>query len=248
MLAPAIISALIIKTTIMQGQTIMGKLPHLFKVQSTNGFIWWFFLSAVITVFFRVIRSFIDKEHDLKSKMTALKITPMELAKAILISLCIVGVPYTISLIAEEMTGSYSRIFQTYLAPISMNRLSMFFVYYVLFGILFTVYAWVQCDSLRIAGASERTNYLVVLIANALPAIIFLGNLYGRLIATNITLINGREMSRAQGAMMGMLLLYFVIAKVVTYFYKKTGNIYVVAMTNAAFITWLSVNTPQLMV
>ena len=248
MLAPAIISALIIKTTIMQGQTIMGKLPHLFKVQSTNGFIWWFFLSAVITVFFLVIRSFIDKEYDLKSKMTALKITPMELAKAIFISLCIVGVPYTISLIAEEMTGSYSRIFQTYLAPISMNRLSMFFVYYVLFGILFTVYAWVQCDSLRIAGASERTNYLVVLIANALPAIIFLGNLYGRLIATNITLINGREMSRAQGAMMGMLLLYFVIAKVVTYFYKKTGNIYVVAMTNAAFITWLSVNTPQLMV
>ena len=124
----------------------------------------------------------------------------------------------------------------------------MYIVYYILFGILFTVYAWVQSASLWIAGASERTNYIIVLIANALPAVIFLGNLYGRLVSTHVTLINGREMSRAQGAMMGMLLLYFVIAKVVTYFYKKTGNIYVVAMTNAAFVTWLSVNTPQLMV
>ena len=48
--------------------------------------------------------------------------------------------------------------------------------------------------------------------------------------------------------MMGMLLLYFVVAKVVNSFYKKTGNIYVVSAVNAAFITWLSVNTPQLMI
>ena len=232
----------------MQGQIIMGKLPHLFKVQSTNGFIWWFFLSAVITSFLLILRNFIDKEYDLKSKVRTLKTTPKELGLAILISLCTIGLPYALSLFIEALTGSYSRIFQTYFASISMNRLSMYIVYYILFGILFTVYAWVQSDSLWIAGASERTNYIIVLIANALPAVIFLGNLYGRLVSTHVTLINGREMSRAQGAMMGMLLLYFVIAKVVTYFYKKTGNIYVVAMTNAAFVTWLSVNTPQLMV
>lgn len=248
LLLPAIISALIIKSTIMQGQIIMGKLPHLFKVQSTNGFIWWFFLSAVITSFLLILRNFIDKEYDLKSKVRTLKTTPKELGLAILISLCTIGLPYALSLFIEALTGSYSRIFQTYFASISMNRLSMYIVYYILFGILFTVYAWVQSDSLWIAGASERTNYIIVLIANALPAVIFLGNLYGRLVSTHVTLINGREMSRAQGAMMGMLLLYFVIAKVVTYFYKKTGNIYVVAMTNAAFVTWLSVNTPQLMV
>ena len=47
---------------------------------------------------------------------------------------------------------------------------------------------------------------------------------------------------------MGMLLLYPVIAGVVKKFYHKTANIYVAAAINAALITWLSVNTPQLMV
>ena len=45
---PGILSALIVKTTIMQGQTILGMAPNLFPVQSTNGFVWWFFLSALI--------------------------------------------------------------------------------------------------------------------------------------------------------------------------------------------------------
>ena len=75
-----------------------------------------------------------------------------------------------------------------------------------------------------------------------------MGYIFGRLLLTHVTPIAGREMSRANGAMMGMLLLYFVVAKAVTYFYKKTGNIYVVAMVNAAFITWLSINTPQFMI
>ena len=105
-----------------------------------------------------------------------------------------------------------------------------------------------RAEGLRLRSGNETVNYLITLLANALPAALFLGALYGKLILTHVTPITGREMSRAQGAMMGMLLLYFVIAKVVTYFYKKTGNIYVVAMTNAAFITWLSVNTQQLVV
>ena len=118
----------------------------------------------------------------------------------------------------------------------------------MLFCVLFSVYAFLQADGVRLRGASERTNYWLTLLVNALPAVLFLGVLYGKLILTHVTPINGREMSRAQGAMMGMLLLYFVVAKVVTGFYKKSGNIYVVSAVNAAFITWLSVNTPQLMV
>jgi hypothetical protein len=70
--------------------------------------------------------------------------------------------------------------------------------------------------------------------------------IFGTLIFTHITPIKGREMSRANGVMLGMMILYFVIAKVVTYFYKKSGNIYVCAMVNSAFVVWLSVNVPQL--
>ena len=121
-------------------------------------------------------------------------------------------------------------------------------VYAVLFGVLFSVYAWLQADGFRLKSGKPAATYLLTLLANALPALLFVGYIFGRLLLTHVTPIAGREMSRANGAMMGMLLLYFVIAKVVTYFYKKTGNIYVCAMVNTMFVVWLSVNTQQLMV
>lgn len=248
LLLPGIISALLVKSTVIQGQTTMGKLPKLFDVQSTNGFVWWFFLSALIGIAFYVVRSFVDKSIDRKVDRLRMKTSAADLAKAILFSLAAVGVPYVCAVFAERLTGWYGRIFQTYLAPITAGRVGQYAVYYVLFFILFSVYAFLQADGVRLKGVSEGTNYWIALLVNALPAVLFLGVLYGKLILTHVTPINGREMSRAQGAMMGMLLLYFVVAKVVSGFYKKSGNIYVVSAVNAAFITWLSVNTPQLMV
>lgn len=248
LLLPGILSAWIVKSTVIQGQTIMGKLPKLFDVQSTNGFVWWFFLSALIGIAFYIVRSFVDKSIDRQADRLRLKTSAGNVAKAVLLSLTAVGVPYLCAVFAERLTGWYGRIFQTYMAPIAAGRVGQYVVYYVLFFILFAVYAFLQADGVRLKGASDRTNYLVSLLVNALPAVLFLGVLYGKLILTHVTPINGREMSRAQGAMMGMLLLYFAVAKVVTGFYKKSGNIYVVAAVNAALITWLSVNTQQLMV
>lgn len=248
LLLPGILSALIVKSTVIQGQTIMGKLPWLFNVQSTNGFIWWFFLSALIGVVFYVIRSFVDKTIDRQADKLRARTSVANIALAVVFSLAVIAVPYGFAVAAERLTGWYGRIFQTYLAPLSAGRVGQYAVYYVLFMILFSVYAFLQADGVRLKGVSDRTNYWITLLVNALPAVLFLGTLYGKLILTHVTPINGREMSRAQGAMMGMLLLYFVVAKVVNSFYKKTGNIYVVSAVNAAFITWLSVNTPQLMI
>lgn len=248
LLCPAILSTLIVKSTIMQGQTILGKLPQIFDVQSTNGFIWWFFLSALIGLGLYFIHLLMDKNIDRQQEVQRAKVSVSTLAKSVLFSLLTVGLPYLCALLAERTTGWYARIFQTYFSTISASRIGQYAVYYVLFAILFSVYAFLQADALRLAGGSEKTTYMLTLVSNALPAVLFLGALYGELIFTHVTPINGREMSRAQGAMMGMLLLYFVISKIVTYFYKKTGNIYVVAAVNAAFVTWLSVNTPQIIV
>ena len=248
LLVPGILSALIVKTTIMQGQTILGMAPNLFPVQSTNGFVWWFFLSALIGTAFFLVRMAVDKTMDRSAALARLRTTPADLGRAVLFGLAAVALPYACAVVGERTVGWYGRIFQTYFASVSANRLVSYVVYFVIFAVLFTVYAFIQAEGLRLRSGNETVNYLITLLANALPAALFLGALYGKLILTHVTPITGREMSRAQGAMMGMLLLYFVIAKVVTYFYKKTGNIYVVAMTNAAFITWLSVNTQQLVV
>ena len=248
LIVPAVISALLVKNSIFQGQTILGTLPHLFNVQSTNGFIWWFFLSAVVAVAFFAIRTRLDPGIDPARNKERRRTSLVDLCKAALFGIAVVFVPYLISGIGEQMAGWYGRVFQTYFATIASLRLYEFPVYFVLFAALFSVYAYVQADGLRLAGASDRKNYWITFVANALPAILFVGYIFGTLLITRVTPIRGREISRANGAMMGMLLLYFVIAKNVTYFYKKTGNIYVCAMLNAAFITWLSVNTPQLIV
>lgn len=249
LLLPGIISALLVKDTIIQGQLLMGQLPRLFNVQSTDGFIWWFFLSALVGVAFLVVRMFVDKTFDRARFVSNLKTSPANLGKAAIFALCTVGVPYLFGVVSERLTGGwYARIFQTYMSSIGAHRLYEFPVYFILFAILFTVYAAIQADGLRLKNAKESTNYWITLLANALPALLFVGYIFGTLIFTHVTAINGREMSRANGAMMGMLLLYFVIAGVVTKFYKKTGNIYVVGMMNAAFVTWLSINTQQFIV
>ena len=247
-LVPGILSALIVKSTIIQGQTLMNKLPKLFSTQSTSGFVWWFFLSTLIAIVFYVIHLFVDKSIDRKAEVSRLKINCIDLIKAVFFGILTVGVPYICAVFAQRMTGWYGRIFQTYLAALAnRQRLWQYFVYFILFAILFIRASYMQAD-LRFKNVNPVCEYLITLLDNALPAVLFLGVLYGQLILTHVTPINGREMSRAQGAMMGMLLLYFVIAKSVRYFYKKTGNIYVAAMVNAAFVTWLSVNTPQVII
>ncbi len=248
LIVPGVVSALLVKNAIIQGQMdIFGKAPNLFQVQSTSGFVWWFFLSAVVSIVFFVIRSFVDKTVDRGAVLARFKTTPVELGKAILFGLGAISVPYLCTVISERWVGWYGRIFQTYFASVGANRLGQYVVYFVLFAILFTVYAGLQAD-LRLKTGKKGVDYVITLIANALPAVLFLALLYGELIFTHVTPINGREMSRAQGAMMGMLLLYFVISNIVDKFFKKSGNIYIVAMANAAFVTWLSVNVQQLIV
>ena len=249
LLVPAVLQALIVETTVMQGQELMGKLPGLFQVQSTNGFVWWFFLSAVIALAFFAVRMFVDKTIDRTQALARMKTSPAGLCKAVVFGAATLAVPYAFAALGAGLTGGwYGRLFQTYFAPVSANRAAMIPVYAVLFGVLFSVYAWLQADGFRLKSGKPAATYLLTLLANALPALLFVGYIFGRLLLTHVTPIAGREMSRANGAMMGMLLLYFVIAKVVTYFYKKTGNIYVCAMVNTMFVVWLSVNTQQLMV
>lgn len=248
LLLPGIISALIVKSTIIQGQTILGKLPNLFKVQSTNGFVWWFFLSSLIGLLFFVVRTFIDKNISRNEVVNKLKTTPKNFGKAVLFGLATVALPYLFAVMAERTVGWYGRIFQTYFAPVSANRLTMFPVYFLLFGLMFTVSAFLQVDTMRFKKEKPLASYVLTLLSNALPAILFVVFVFGKLIITRVTPIDGREMSRALGAMMGMLLLYFVISKITVFFYKKSGNMYVCAMVNTALVVWMSINTQQLMV
>ena len=249
LLLPGVISALLVKNSIMQGQTLMGKAPRLFNIQSTDGFIWWFFLSCLVSVAFIVVRKLIDKEFDLKGLLASFKTTPCNLFKAIILGLGAVGVPYLFGMIGERLTGGwYARLFQTYMVSIDATRWYEFPVYFLMFFVLFAVFAGIQTHGLRLKKGNGKADYWIMLLANALPAVLFVGYVFGKLVFTGYTAINGREMSRANGAMLGMLILYFVIAAVVNKFYKKTGNVYVVAAVNAAFVTWLSINTQQFIV
>lgn len=249
LLAPGVISALLVKNSIMQGQTLMGKAPRLFNIQSTDGFIWWFFLSCLVSIAFIVVRKLIDKEFDVKGLLANYKTAPVALLKAILLGLGAVAVPYCFGLIGERLTGGwYARLFQTYMVTIDSTRWYEFPVYFLMFFVLFAVFAGIQTHGLRLKKGNGKADYWIMLIANALPAVLFCGYVFGKLVFTGYTAINGREMSRANGAMLGMLILYFVIAAVVNKFYKKTANVYVVAAINAAFVTWLSINTQQFIV
>ena len=113
LLVPALLQTLIVEATVIQGQEIMGLLPNVFQVQSTNGFVWWFFLSALIAIAFFAVRMFVDKTIDRGEALARMRTTPVNLGKAILFGAATISVPYLFALLGAGLTGGwYGRVFR----------------------------------------------------------------------------------------------------------------------------------------
>lgn len=158
-----------------------------------------------------------------------------------------VEIVYFVELISEYLfPGLYCRLFQTYFTTFNSNRIGTYLVYFVAYGILFSGFNYMQTFSLNLEKGKSWQFYLLTFICNALPALLFVAYVVGQIFFKHLTPIDGREMSRAFGTMLGMILLYPVLTKSTTYFYKKTGSFYPGAIINSAFAVWLAVNIQQI--
>lgn len=246
LLIPLALMIWIIKWAVIYGQTLLNKV-HMFRVANANGFVWWFFMCTLLILGFTFVRALIDKSMDKKAMLTHAKAAPSYIGKSVLFGLVTIGIVYFAELLCEYLfPGLYCRLFQSYFTTFNSSRIGTFIVYFVVYGILLSLFGYFQTFSLNLEKGKSWQFYVLTFICNALPAILFVGYTFMQIFITHVTPINGREMSRAVGTMLGMILLYPVMTKITTYFYKKTGSFYPGAMVNSAFAVWLAVNIQQI--
>lgn len=240
---PAVINTLICKWAIFNGQQILSKVNFILRINNTNGFVFWFGCSALLSVLILAIRFKWDGTIDKVRITTHAKTTWPNFFKSLLIGFMAVGTVYLMTYAAEVLFGLSPRIWKVQINVLNDTRLGLFATYFPLYLLFFGVFNFSQTIGLKIQGQSEASFTRLVLITSAIPAGMFLLYAYGKLWLTGITAITNVQMSRANSTLLNCILTYFISCKVTTYCYKKTGGFHTGAVINAIIMTWTAVAT-----
>lgn len=239
---PAIINTLICKWAIYTGQQVLANINFIFPINNTNGFIFWFGCSALLSLLILAIRFKWDKGIDRERIITHAKTTVPNFFKSLLLGLIVIGMVYAFTYLAEIFWGLSPRLWKVQINVLNSTRLNMFIRYFIPYLLFFGVFNFSQTIGLRVQGHENKFTFLVWL-SSTIPAAAFLIYAYGKLFITGYTAITNVQMSRANSTLLNCILTYFITCKVTTFCYKKTGGYHTGAVINALIMTWTAVAT-----
>lgn len=240
---PAVINALICKWAVFNGQTLLEKMNWLWPINNTNGFVFWFGCSALLSVTILTIRFKWDKNINKQRIISHAKTTWPNFGKALLLGFAAVFTVYFMTQVAEVFWGLSPRIWKVQINVLSAQRWKLFLSYFPLYLLFFGVFNFSQTIGLRLKKQTEGQFTFLVWLSSTIPAAAFLIYAYGKLFLTGYTAITNVQMSRANSTLLNCILTYFITSKVTTFCYKKTGSYHTGAVINAIIMTWLAVAT-----
>lgn len=243
LIMPAIINTLICQWAVYNGQMFLGNFKSVLRINNTNGFVFWFGCSALLTVTILAIRFKWDSKIDKERITTHAKTTWPNFFKALLLGFIAVGVVYLMTYFAEVFWGLSPRIWKVQINILNSTRWGLFLTYFPLYLVFFGVFNFSQTIGLKIRGQSEAGFTRLVWLTSTIPAGLFLLYAYGKLWITGYTAITNVQMSRANSTLLNCILTYFITCKVTTFCYKKTGSYHTGAVINAIIMTWTAVAT-----
>lgn len=238
---PAVINTLLCKWAIYNGQNFLGGFNRVLRINNTNGFVFWFACSAMLTVVILAIRFRWDGTIDRERILTHAKTTWPNFFKSLLLGVMAVGVVFGLTYFADVLSGLAPRIWKVQLNTLDARRIGVFLTYFPLYLLFFGVFNFSQTIGLKIKGQSEGRFTFLVWLTSTIPSAAFLIYAYGKLWITGYTAITNVQMSRANGTLLNTILTYFITCKVTTYCYKKTGGYHTGAVINAILMTWTAV-------
>lgn len=216
---------------------------NVLRINNTNGFVFWFGCSALLSVTILAIRFKWDGTADKVRITTHAKTTWYNFFKALTLGLITVGIVYMMTYAAEVFWGLSPRIWKVQVSILYSTHWGLFATYFLLYLLFFGVFNFSQTIDLKICGQSEASFTRLVWLTNFIPAGLFLAYTYGKLWMTGYTAITNVQMSRANSTRLNCVLTYFITCKVTTYCYKKTGSYHTGAVINAIIMTWTAVAT-----
>ena len=241
-ITPAIINALVCAWAIDNGQMLLKNISIL-RINNVNGFVFWFGFSTLLSLGILIVRFIWDKKIDRKKVVNHAKIKPSNYGKALLLGVIALCTLYALTYLSETLWVLSPRAWKLQINLLTPDRMLLFVTYFPLYLIFFSVFNYNHTIGLRLKGQSEGKFTALVWLSSAFPVILFLGFTYGKLFLTGYTAITNVQMSRANSSLLCNFLTYFVICKVTTFFYKKTGSFHTGAIINAAIMTWVAIGT-----
>lgn len=241
-ITPAIINALVCAWAIYNGQMLLAKIPIL-RINNVNGFVFWFGFSTLLSLGILILRFLWDKKIDRNRVIQHAKISLPNYGKALLLGLIALVTLYAFTYVSETLWCLSPRAWKLQINLLTPERMKLFLTYFPLYLVFFSVFNYNHTIGLRLKGQSEGGFTALVWLSSAFPVILFLGFTYGKLIFTGYTAITNVQMSRANSSLLCNFLTYFVVCKVTTFFYKKTGSFHTGAIINAAIMTWVAIGT-----
>lgn len=242
-IVPAVINTLICKWAVYNGQVILGHVKNILRINNTNGFVFWFGCSALLTVVILAIRFKWDKNINKERIITHAKTTWPNFFKSLLLGFLAVLTVYGLVQAGETFFGLSPRLWKVQINVLNSTRWGLFLTYFPLYLLFFGIFNFSQTIGLKLQNQSEGHFTFLVWLSSTIPAAAFLFFTYGKLFLTGYTAITNMQMSRANSTLLNCILTYLITCKVTTYCYKKTGGYHTGAVINAVIMTWIAVAT-----
>jgi len=157
-----------------------------------------------------------------------------KIGKALLLAICVVGFGYLLLLASDAVFQTDFRLWVLALKPMSFLQFHIFLAYLIPFAFFFLVSATILNGQLRQQVSLGRA----MLINAALLA----GGIVMMLLIQYIPLMGGSPLPLSEPLLTIVAIqfvpLLIIVGLIQTYFFRKTGRIYLGAFVCALFITW----------
>lgn len=148
-IVPAVINTLICKWAVYNGQVILGHVKNILRINNTNGFVFWFGCSALLTVVILAIRFKWDKNINKERIITHAKTTWPNFFKSLLLGFLAVLTVYGLVQAGETFFGLSPRLWKVQINVLNSTRWGLFLTYFPLYLLFFGIFNFSQTIGLK---------------------------------------------------------------------------------------------------
>lgn len=212
--------------------------PRLFAMEHISGIIFWMLCTAVMVLVISLVTKKLTKGYDWTFDKSILAVDPKKIMGYLKIAIAVTVVQYVLVCLAGSLFNVCIRLFNSELHPFTATRFGVFWVYLPLYIIYYVVIGYVQTSGLLCKGQRVWSQYVRTILVSVLAPSVMLILWYGSVGLTGVnTFFTWRFVL---GVMLNFLPGIAVGAAIQVYSYRRTGNIWLGALTNAILFTWMS--------
>ncbi|RSK26041.1 alpha/beta hydrolase [Bacillus sp. HMF5848] len=214
----------------------------------TNGFVVWVLFNAIIAAVLFAVWHFVSNKkqgataynYGLSFSDKGLSLDFNKMIKAALLGIYTVGALFVLTLLADAMFLIDFRIWVMAFKPLDWPHFVIMLSYLLPFLVFFLANGALLHGQLRLKeGKSERqtawTWFLANVAINTLGIIVLIAIQYAPLFLTEEMDVTKSLLSIVA---FQFVFINFLVAMISTFFYRRTGTIYVGAIVNALLVTW----------